>query len=185
MSETANSRSSWWNPGWSWKVWGVVALMLIPTFGFALWVLYEAGGQTKIDPQTLALASGNAAGPVTAITGTEHTVYHANSALPEPRSPRQDDAYTLVWFTSTTCRACDSQLFVHSVMADYRQNVVFVEKSVDRDTADERLGVEEIPVFIWLDRTGTELGRFTDLPDEAALRAEVQVKIAEQAASLP
>ena len=185
MTRTASNKAKWWSPGWSWKVWAVVALMLIPTFGFALWVVYEAGGQTKIDPQTLALASGNAAGPVTAITGTEHTVYHANNPLPSAAAPRQDDAYTLVWFTSTSCAACEAQTFAHGVMADYRKNVVFVEKAVDRETADEKLGIKEIPAFVWLDRTGAELGRFTEMPDESALRAEVQARIAEQEASLP
>ena len=168
----------WWDPGWSWKVWVMVAAMLIPTLGFAFWVLYEAGGQTKIDPETYALASANAAGPVTAITGTEHTVYHANNALPSADSPRSDGAYTLVWFTSTSCARCDQTSFAHSTMAAYRGDVVFVEKAADRESADDRLGIEELPAFVWLDAEGNELGRPAPFADEAALRAEVERMLA-------
>ena len=158
----------------------MVVAMLIPTLGFALWVLYEAGGQTTIDPAMLPVARLNADGPITAITGTEHTVYHANNALPDAKSPRPDDAYTLVWFTSTSCAACNSTGFIHRAMADYRTNIVFVEKAADRENADERLGIKDLPAFVWLDREGNELGRPAVFADEAALRAEVERMIATQ-----
>lgn len=156
----------------------MVAAMLIPTLGFAVWVLYEAGGQTEVDPAMLSIARGNADGPITAITGTEHTVYHANNALPDAQSPRADDGLTLVWFTSTSCSACDATGFEHRVMADYRGDVVFVEKAADRESADERLGIRNLPAFVWLDRDGNELGRPVPFADEAALRAEVERVIA-------
>lgn len=170
----AKRRPSWWNPGWGWKVWLMVLFLLIPTLGFALWVLAEAGGQTKIDPATLAVASKNADSPVTAITGTAHTVYHSNAPLPDARAPRDDSRLTLVWFTSGTCKECEDELFVHKVMNEYRARVVFVEKSVDRDTADERLGVEDTPTFVWLNVEGTEMARFGAVADEAAFRAELE-----------
>lgn len=185
MARPATTKPKWWSPGWSWKVWVVVALMLIPTFGFALWVVYEAGGQTKIDPFTLSVATANAEGPVIAITGTEHTVYHASAPLPEPKAPREDGKLTLVWFTSTACAACESQAFVHEVMADYRDNVVFVEKAVDRDSDDERLGVKGPPAFVWLDPTGAELGRFSELADPQTLRNNVEARIGREGPATP
>lgn len=168
----------WWSSGWSLGVWAMVAAMLIPTLGFAVWVLYEAGGQTEVDPALLTIARENADGPITAITGTEHTVYHANNALPDANSPRSDDALTLVWFTSSSCSACDATGFEHRVMADYRENVVFVEKAADREGADERLGISSLPAFAWLDRDGNAIGRPKPFESEAALRAEVERMIA-------
>jgi hypothetical protein len=155
----------WWSSGWSLGVWAMVAAMLIPTLGFAVWAL-------------LTIARENADGPITAITGTEHTVYHANNALPDANSPRSDDALTLVWFTSSSCSACDATGFEHRVMADYRENVVFVEKAADREGADERLGISSLPAFAWLDRDGNEIGRPKPFVSEAALRAEVERMIA-------
>ena len=176
MSQTKSPvarRASWWNPGWSWKVWAVIAAMLIPTFGFALWVLAEAGGQTKIDPRLVGVAGENSGGPVTAITGTEHTVYHSNLPLPTTSAPRTDGRITLVWFTKTTCGACERQLFVHDVMAEF-DDVMFVEKEIGRAPEAERLGVTGVPTFIWLDANGAELGRFESATDAASLRAAVE-----------
>ena len=168
----------WWSSGWSLGVWAMVAAMLIPTLGFAVWVLYEAGGQTEVDPALLSIARENADGPITAITGTEHTVYHANNALPDANSPRSDDALTLVWFTSSSCSACDATGFEHRVMADYRGDVVFMEKAADRESADERMGIKNLPAFAWLDPAGNQIGRSAPFDDEAALRAEVERNIA-------
>lgn len=165
---------SWWNPGWSWKVWLMVVALLIPTLGFALWVLSQASSQTKIDPAVFSLAQKNSNGEITAITGTGHTVYHSSRALPDGKSIETDGKLTLVWFTNTTCTECEDELFVHSVMAGYRDNVVFLEKSTDRDTADDRLGVKQVPTFVWLDPNGTELGRFGAVADEQAFIAEVE-----------
>jgi len=175
----AAKSSSWWNPSWSWKVWAVVALMLIPTFGFALWVLAEAGGQTKIDPALVGVAGENSGGPVTAITGTEHTVYHSNQPLPTAASPQRDGRLTLVWFTSTTCRACEDQLFVHRVMLEF-EDVMFAEKEVGREAASDRLGVSSVPAFVWLDADGNEVGRFETATDADSFRAAVESKRGEQ-----
>lgn len=155
----------------------MVAAMLIPTLGFAVWVLAEAGGQSKIDPQTLAIASQNAREDVIAITGTEHTVYHANGPLAEAKAPRTDGRLTVAWFTKTTCTVCTEQEFVHAVMSEFRDDVVFVEKEVARDTADERLGVKDVPTFVVLDARGGELDRFTDPGTPEALRERVAALI--------
>jgi|GEM_PF-5273195 len=155
----------------------MVALLLIPTFGFALWVLAEAGGQSKIDPELVGIAGKNSGGPVTAITGTEHTVYHSNQPLPTAGHPREDGRLTLVWFTRTSCASCEKQLFVHRVMAEF-EDVMFLEKDVSREPAAAQLGVSETPVFVWLDANGQVLGRVDAFPDEAALRAAVEEKLA-------
>jgi thioredoxin-related protein len=151
----------------------MVAVLLIPTLGFAVWVLAEAGDQSKIDSATFVLAGDNARSSITAITGTEHTVYHANESLVEPRAHRTDRRITLVWFTRTTCSTCEGMLFVHTVMQDFRQSAVFVEKELEREPGAERLGVTTVPTFVWLDNEGNELGRFTSVGDEAAFRAEI------------
>ena len=176
-SAPAKKSTAWWSPGWGWKMWTVTLLLLIPTFGFAVWVLVEAGGQTKIDPATITLARENAVGEpgeITAITGTEHTVYHSNSPLPEAKAHREDGRVTLVWFTTTSCGRCEDQAFVHQAVHDLGADFVFVEKEMGREPAAERLGVSEAPTFVWLDAEGNELGRFTELADAAALRAEVE-----------
>ncbi len=149
----------WWNPGWGVKVWLMVAFMVLPTLGFAVWVLLEAGGESPIDPAILALAEANAGGPVIAISGTEHTSYHSPGPLPTAGAPREDGRLALVWFTSPSCRACAELSFVHSTMVDYREEIVTFEKSVDRDTSDERLGVSEVPAFVLLDADGGEIDR--------------------------
>lgn len=167
-------KPAWFDPRWSWKVWGMVAFLLIPTLGFAIWVVSQAEVQTKIDPDTLAIALLNSGTSVTAITGTGHTVYHSGDPLPEPKAHREDGKLTLVWFTKTTCSRCEDELFVHKVMADFRPRVAFMEKELSRESAAERLGVKEVPTFVWLDAEGNELGRFTDAPDAETFRADVQ-----------
>lgn len=176
---TTADRRGWWNPRWGWKTWVVAALMVLPTLGFAVWVLMEAGGESPIDPATQALAEANAGGPVIAISGTEHTIYHYPGPLPTDTEPRADGRGTLVWFTSPSCARCDQMLFVHGVMSEYRDQLVFVEKSTDRDTADERYGITETPAFLLLDAEGKELGRFGFAPDEAAFRLELAKLVAQ------
>ena len=171
----AEKSARWWGPGWSWKVWAIAAAMVIPSLGLAVWVLAEAGGQTRIDPALVGIAGENSGGPVTAITGTEHTVYHSNQPLPDESTPRTDGRPTLVWFTKTTCGSCESQLFVHNVMAEFN-DVMFAEKEVGREPAARRYSVTSVPVFIWLDAAGKEIGRFDSVADEATLRAMVEEK---------
>lgn len=173
------SRPGWWNPRWGWKTWLMAALMVFPTLGFAVWVLMEAGGESPIDPATQAVAELNAGGPVIAISGTEHTIYHYPGTLPSAADPRADGRGTLVWFTSPSCARCDDMLFVHGVMAGYREQLVFVEKSTDRDTADERYGVTGVPAFVLLDAEGKELGRFGFAADESAFRLELAKLVAQ------
>lgn len=173
MRPSAVPSIGWMNPGWSWKVWAMVVALLIPTLGFALWVLSQASGQTKIDPGTYALAQKNSDGEITAITGTGHTVYHSNRPLPDAKSPRADGKITLVWFTNASCVECEKELFVHRVMAEYRQSVVFVEKAADRDTADDRLGVKQLPTFVWLDADGNEMGSFGAVANESDFREQL------------
>lgn len=176
MSKTSVTakRTAWWTPGWSWKVWAMLVALLIPTLGFAVWVLSQAGGQTSIDPRLFALAGENAGGEVTAITGTEHTVYHASAPLPDARAPRADKRDTLIWFTSQSCSRCEGMLFAHTVMNDYRERVVFVEKAIDRDPAAALFGIEKPPVFVLIDAEGHEEGRFEEAADEADFRAQVE-----------
>lgn len=164
---------SWLNPRWNWKVWAMVFALLIPTLGFALWVLAEATPQTKMDPALFAIAQRNSGSEITAITGSAHTVYHSNSPLPDAKAPQAEGKLTLVWFTNSSCTQCESELFVHRVMAEYRQSVVFVEKATDRDTADDRLGVKQVPEFVWLDPQGEEMGRFGAVASETAFRDEL------------
>ena len=137
----------------------MVAFLVLPTLGFAVWVLIEAGGESAVDPELLALAEGNAGGAVIAIAGTEHTSFHWPGALPTESAPRTDGRLTLVWFTGPSCRDCERMTFVHRVMADFRDEVVTVEKAIDRDTSDERLGVTGIPAVVLLDVHGDERGR--------------------------
>jgi hypothetical protein len=175
----------WWGPGWSWKAWSIVALLLLPTFGFAVWVLAEAGGQTKIDGAMLSLARQNAdgeLGAITAITGTEHTVYHSNLPLPAPTSHREDGRSTLVWFTTTSCKECEEQAFVHTAVSEIKseRDFAFMEKELGREPSAKRLGVSETPTFVWLDAEGRELGRFTKVTDKAGLEAEIARILASQ-----
>ncbi|MFN8617542.1 MAG: hypothetical protein U0837_10625 [Dehalococcoidia bacterium] len=173
MRPSAAPAVSWLNPRWNWKVWAMVVALLVPTLGFALWVLSQASAQTKIDPAVYALAQKNGDTEITAITGTGHTVYHSNKPLPDAKAPRADGKLTLVWFTNAACTECEKELFVQQVMGDYRAAVVFVEKAADRDAAAERLGVKAVPAFVWLDAEGNEVGRFGAVASQAEFRGQV------------
>lgn len=148
----------WWNPGWSPKVWLMVAAMIFPTLGFAIWVLIEAGGESPVDPELEALAAANAGAAVITIQGTEHTSYHFPGAVPSAAQPREDGRATLVWFTGPSCGNCETP-FVHRVAANYRERLVTYEKATDRDRLDEALGITDIPAFVLLDSEGRELAR--------------------------
>ncbi len=175
MSAEQRSRGPWWNPGWSWKAWLVIAAMVLPTVAFTAWVGLAARGESDVDADLLALARENAGGgEVVAIRGPEHTAYHALAPLPTEAQPRADGRPTLVFFSAPACRACEQLQFAHRVMAELRGRLAFVEKSVDREPAAERYGVRETPLFMLIDAQGRELGRFGTVPDAAAFRAEVE-----------
>lgn len=140
----------------------MVAAMVFPTLAFAVWVLVEAGGETPIDPEIQALAEANAGASVIAISGTEHTSYHSPGPLPSAETPREDGRLTLVWFTGPSCTACEEMGYIHAVMAAYRERIVSLEKAVDRDTADERLGISRIPALVLVDAAGKEVARVGD-----------------------
>ena len=169
---------AWWDPGWGWKVWVMAAAMVFPTLGFAVWVLVEAGGETGVDEAALALAQTNAGGQVIAIQGTEHTIYHALGPLPSAAAPRADGRLTLVWFTGPACAACEDLPGINTVMAGYRDRLVFMEKAADRDTAAGRYAVGDDPMFLLVDPSGAELGRFPLPEDEAAFRAALDALLA-------
>lgn len=175
MSAERRRDGAWWNPGWSWKAWLVIAAMVLPTVAFTAWVGLAARGESEVDSGLLALARENAGGgEVVAIRGPEHTAYHALAPLPTVDAPRADGRPTLVFFSAPACRACEQVQFAHRVMAELRERAVFIEKSVDRDPAAARYGVRETPVFVLIDAEGREVGRFGAEPDAAAFRAEVE-----------
>ena len=178
ISITPSATAAAWRSGWNWKLAAAVAAAFLLAFAAVFWTRREAGDQTTIDPETLALAGANARGFVTAITGPEHTVYHANDPLPEAKAHREDGRTTLVWFTTTSCAECEQESFAHAVMKDFRKDFVFMEKEMGREPAAGRLGVESAPGFVWLDAEGNELGRFGAVADEAALRAQVDTFLA-------
>jgi len=74
ISMTPSAPAASWRRGWNWKLAAAVAAAFLLAFAAVFWTRGEAGSQTTIDPETLALAGANARGFVTAITGSEHTV---------------------------------------------------------------------------------------------------------------
>ena len=154
----------------------MAAVVVVPVVLGTVWILAEAGGQTRIDPATLTIARLNAGGPITAITGTEHTVYHANDALPDAKAPRADGRPTLIWFTNTACAPCEQELFVHAVAAEFRDSLTFVEKEGQGDRADA--GRSDAPTFVFIDELGNELKRFGAVATDAEFKAQIEAFLA-------
>ncbi len=172
-------RRQWWNPGWSLRAWLIILAMVFPTVGLTAWVGLAARGESGVDAQVEALARENARAEVVAIRGPEHTAYHSLAPLPTAGAPRPDGLPTLVYFSAPTCTACARMPFIHEVMAGYRERVVFVEKSVDRDTSAARYGVRETPTFVLVDAQGQELARAAGgVATAAAFRDEVEQLLA-------
>jgi thiol-disulfide isomerase/thioredoxin len=178
MQSHAARRRQWWNPGWSWKAWVIILAMVFPTIGLTAWVGLAARGESSVDPALEALARANAGSDIVTIRGPEHTAYHSLAPLPTEDAPRADGRPTLVFFSAPACAACEALQFVHRVMADYRERVVFVEKSVDRDPVSGRYGIRETPAFVFIDAAGRELARFGAITDEQAFRAKVEELLA-------
>ncbi|WBL37355.1 thioredoxin family protein [Tepidiforma flava] len=173
MTAAPRRKRAWWNPGWSPKVWLIILAMVFPTVGFTAWVGLAARGESTVDPQLTEIARANAGSDILVVRGPAHTAYHALAPLPTPAQPQPAGLPTLVFFSSPACTACERMQFVHRVMEEFRGRIVFVEKSVDRDTSAERYGVRETPTFVLIDAEGRELTRFGALPDAAAFRAKV------------
>jgi hypothetical protein len=55
-------------------------------------------------------------------------------------------------------------------------DVMFAEKDAAREPATARVGVGQTPVFVWLDASGAELGRFQTAESPESFRALVEEK---------
>jgi thiol-disulfide isomerase/thioredoxin len=131
---------------------------------------------STVDASVQAVAAENAGGPVEALTGSRHTVYHSAAALPDETHPRADGRPTLIWFSGTWCDFCERMdPFAYDVMAAYRERAVFVEKSVDHDrNAAARYGIRGTPTFVLIDAAGNELTRFGFQPTAGLLGATIE-----------
>ena len=165
-------------PGWPLKTWLILAAMVIPVLGGGVYMAVGAQRQTKSDAAIARLAAENAGTSIEVFTGPEHTVYHSVAALPSSASPRADGKPTLAWFTNTNCSRCEEMKFAHTVAAEFRDRLVFVEKATDRDNAAATLAVTSVPAFVLLDARGTELVRFGYLADAATLKASIESALA-------
>lgn len=172
-NETARPGLAHFRPGWPLKTWLILAAMVIPVLGGGVYMAVGAQRQTKSDAAIARLAAENAGTPIEVFTGPDHTVYHSAAALPSSASPRADDKPTLAWFTNTNCGRCEDMKFAHTVAAEFRGRLVFIEKATDRDTAAATLGVTAVPAFVLLDARGREMGRFGFQPDSVSLRAAI------------
>ncbi len=140
-----------------WQPWAVGAAVAIVVVGLGALVV-AGGGQSTADAATEALARENSNGPVRVLTGRAHTVYHSTEPLPTSSSPRADGRPTLVWFSATWCTVCDRMDgFVHEVVSQFTDRIVFVEKSVDHDRdAASKYAVRGTPTFVLIDAEGRE-----------------------------
>jgi thiol-disulfide isomerase/thioredoxin len=82
--------------------------------------------------------------------------------LPDESRPPADGKPTLVWFSGTWCEFCERmEPYAHDVMSRYREQAVFVEKSVDDDrSAAARYGIRGTPTFVLINASGREITRF-------------------------
>jgi len=133
-------------------------------------VVFSGGGNggtsniTSVETATmLVTAVENAGGSTISVhEGNAHTVFHADDELPTAAAPRADGRHTLVWFSGTWCHFCERmEPFAHPTAAQFSDQVVFMEKSVDHDrSAASRYGVRGTPTFVLIDAQGEEVGRF-------------------------
>jgi hypothetical protein len=160
---------------YTWKTWTIMASLLVPVAIVGYWVLFVTTPQSKVDPAMLALAEGNASGPVQAFTGPGNTVYHSTAPLPSADAPRADGKLTLVWFARANCGECAKMRpFAQDVASQFASQMVFVEKAVDRDAQAAARNVPSLPYFELLDAKGAVLAQFGYQPDRASFEAAVR-----------
>lgn len=162
-----------------WKQWSAwsVGIVAVVAIGYAA-VAYS-GSQTEEDPAITALARENAGGPISVYTGSHHTVYHSSRPLPTSSSPTSDGRPTLVWFSGTWCEFCEQmEPFAHEVASEFRDRLIFVEKSVDHDrNAAGRYGIRGTPTFVLIDDEGRELARFGFVRNAADFAAQIEASL--------
>jgi thiol-disulfide isomerase/thioredoxin len=158
----------------NWKPWAIAAAGVL---GLGLLVfLAQNTGRSVADPEVEALARANAGTDIDVLTGTRHTVYHSKAPLPDRSDPRADGKPTLVWFSGTWCEYCEQmEPFAHATAAAFRDQVVFVEKSIDHDKgAANRYGVRGTPTFVLIDAGGREMARFSFQSTSSRFQAAIK-----------
>ncbi len=155
--------------GPSWRSIGAVGGAIAAVVVIAAVVFGGGGGNgasniTSVESATmLVTAVENAGGSTISVhEGNAHTVLHADDPLPTASSPRPDGRNTLVWFSGTCCHFCERmEPFAHETAAQFGEQFVFMEKSVDHDCgAASPYGVRGTPTFVLIDAAGAELARF-------------------------
>jgi hypothetical protein len=156
-------------------VWAVLISLMFPVAIVGYYTLFITAGVTSVDPATQQLAAEDAGGAVQAFTGPHHTVYHSMAALPSADAPQADGKPTLVWFSETGCKQCGAmESFAYQTAHRYLDQLVFVEKAVDRDASAARYGVAQPPMFVLLDERGAEVTRFGAEPNAASFDAAIR-----------
>lgn len=177
MARKSNSRSnskSRWQPL---LLVGGAAIVAV----LAIFLVRAGSGGSESSPAEAAVAAENGAGAdIKVLSGGRHTVYHSTADLPTTSSPRPDGQPTLVWFSATWCDFCERmEPFAHATASQFRDRMVFVEKSVDQDrNAAARYGVRGTPTFVLIDATGKEVARFGFQPTDAAFAAAITSALA-------
>lgn len=157
--------------------WSVGGLAVI---GLLALLLTSQGAARPADAATEQLAQVNAGTDVTVYSGRQHVVYHSDPPLPSTAAPRVDGQPTLVWFSAVWCPVCERMApFAHETASEYRDRLVFIEKSIDedRDSAN-RYGVRGTPTFIMLDEAGREVTRFHGQGDAASFGFQIEQALA-------
>ncbi|WP_322797396.1 thioredoxin family protein [Tepidiforma sp.] len=152
--------------------------------GLAALVVLRGGSSdaspAAADAADSQLARDNAGGAeVRVLSGSRHTVYHATAPLPTESTPTSDGRPVLVWFSGTWCDFCERmEPFAHATASQFRDRLVFVEKSVDHDrSAAARYAVRGTPTFVLIDPTGRELARFGFQPTAEAFAAAIEAAL--------
>jgi len=157
-----------------WKRWALLAAGLIGAA--ALVYLAQTTGGSRQNSQTAALARENSGTEIRVLTGSHHTVYHSTAPLPTSDRPRADGLPTLVWFSGTWCEVCEQmEPWAHATAAEFKDRMVFVEKSVDHDRgAALRYGVRGTPTFVLIDASGRPLTQFFFQSSPGAFRSAIE-----------